>query len=258
MFIDSTKFAKKTTFGGYKEVSGGESDPECTHVIMTRDEYHRLLKEIRQAQQETRDIRISADNAVADIKRDANYRIQQAETEAQKSISSLKQELSAEQAESEYQRQLNVNLLRISKERANADRKLRPKKEHSGYVVVSSIEKEYRYRDHYRGTQTVTLWETTVQSPYSVDFTEEQAREQMKEMARSDENGESLMRKIGIEYCYGDAYEKMLKDQGWKNHEGYNIMLDSRMKANFRTGYWETIFLHTLPLDVVPKDMRAE
>ena len=82
------------------------------------------------------------------------------------------------QKEAKHQRGLNANLLRISKERANADRKLKPKKEHTGYVVASSEEKEYRYRDG-RKWKRVKLWETVLQSPYAVDFTEEQAREQI-------------------------------------------------------------------------------
>ena len=51
---------------------------------------------------------------------------------------------------------LNENLLRIARERANADRKLKPKKEHTGYVVVSSTEKEYRYKINRRDFETAT------------------------------------------------------------------------------------------------------
>lgn len=37
----------------------------------------------------------------------------------------------------------------------------------------------------------------------------------------------------------------------------YNVMLERRLKANYRTGFWEMIFLHTKPLAAVPSDMRA-
>ena len=36
-----------------------------------------------------------------------------------------------------------------------------------------------------------------------------------------------------------------------------NVMLERRLKANYRTGFWEMIFLHTKPLAAVPSDMRA-
>ena len=36
-----------------------------------------------------------------------------------------------------------------------------------------------------------------------------------------------------------------------------NIMLKPRLRANYKTGYWEVIFLHTKPLGLVPAEMRA-
>lgn len=39
--------------------------------------------------------------------------------------------------------------------------------------------------------------------------------------------------------------------------ETVNVMLERRLKANYRTGFWEMIFLHTKPLAAVPSDMRA-
>ena len=59
----------------------------------------------------------------------------------------MEADLAAERAESAHQRALNANLLRISRERANADRKLKPKKEHTGYVVVVSEETDHQYKD---------------------------------------------------------------------------------------------------------------
>ena len=48
-----SEFVKKTMIG-YKEVPGGQSDPECTHVILPLKEYDGLLQKISQAEQETR------------------------------------------------------------------------------------------------------------------------------------------------------------------------------------------------------------
>ena len=45
-----SEFVKKTMIG-YKELDGGHSDPECTHVILTLKEYDGLLREISQAEQ---------------------------------------------------------------------------------------------------------------------------------------------------------------------------------------------------------------
>lgn len=47
------EFVKKTMMG-YKEVPGGQSDPECTHVILTEAEYIKLLRQISDAEQNAR------------------------------------------------------------------------------------------------------------------------------------------------------------------------------------------------------------
>ena len=181
-----------------------------------------------------------------------------AEKFAKEKIQQVEQELDAERNESAYQRSLNENLLRISRERANADRRLRPKKEHTGYVVVSSAEKEISYKDYYGKSKKVMLWETVLQSPYSVDFTEEQARHQMQELFKRGENGGWLISQIGISATYGKGYAELIREKEWKSDVSKrNVLLGRRLRANYRAGYWEMIFLHTKPLDVVPKDMRV-
>lgn len=67
-------------------------------------------------------------------------------------------------------------------------------------------------------------------------------------------------------YCYHRAnragcfqkYANMIYDKDWREeYRNYNVMLERRLKANYRTGFWEMIFLHTKPLAAVPSDMRA-
>lgn len=49
----------------------------------------------------------------------------------------------------------------------------------------------------------------------------------------------------------------MIEDPEWrKEYPERNVMLERRLKANYRTGYWEIIFLHTKPLGPVPADMK--
>ena len=79
------------------------------------------------------------------------------------------------------------------------DRSLRPKKEHTGYAVVRSMEKEYRYKISRQSWGKVMLWETVIQSPYSMEFTEEQARKQIRrELLRDKNGGDWLIGKVGI------------------------------------------------------------
>ena len=237
-----SEFVKKTMIG-YKELDSGRSNPECTHVILTVKEYDNLLQKIADAEQETRNEKRKAEEE----KRASQNREQQTIQKANQVIEKWEKALEKEKGESAYQKGLNENLLRIARERANADRKLKPKKEHTGYVVVVSSEKIYRYKSG-RRLESVKLWETVIQSPYSIEFPAKQA------------NGEWEAARLGIERWVAGDYEDFLsaadKDEEFIQQNtaltGYRSF-----RANYRAGYWEMILVHTRPLEVVPKDMRV-
>ena len=251
------RFVKEGAFG-YKDVPGGQFDQECTHVILKLKEYDKLLQEKARAEQETRNTKYDAERAIDKAKRDASYTAQKAAEEARQTVADMEEALAAEKAESTHQRALNANLLRIAKERANADRKLKPKKEHTGYVVVVSEVREYRYRSG-RKWKKVKLRETILQSHYTVDFSETEVETQI-ERELFPEDDVWMVSRIGITGRYGGTYEEMIEDGSLdEDFLKRNILLmgQQRLRANFRSGYWEVICLHTKPLDVVPKDMRA-
>lgn len=244
-------FVKKTALGGYKAVSDGYSDLECTHVVLEKNEYSQLLQEKKKAEQD-------AGAVIRQVRSDASREVQKVKDEAHQKLTSLEQELAEKTDACEYLTRLNENLLRMSRERSNVDRKLEPKKTHTGYVVMYSSEKEYRYRSGNQ-TKTVMLWETNLQSPYSVDFTEKEARNRMQaDLFNGFDSGVATIQKIGITEIYLDGYTKMICDKERKEtYPQYNVMLEWRLRANFRFGYWEIIFMHTKPLSLVPKEMRA-
>lgn len=252
------RFVKERLLGGFADISGDQNNPECTHVLLTKEEYMRFLQEKAKTEQEKRFAEGEAREKIRMAEQELEYRTAAVEKFAKEKIQQVEQELDAERSESAYQRSLNENLLRISRERANADRRLRPKKEHTGYVVVSSAEKEISYKDYYGKNKKVMLWETVLQSPYSVDFTEEQARHQMQELFKRRENGGWLISQIGISATYGKGYAELIREKEWKSDVSKrNILLSRRLRANYRARYWEMIFLHTKPLSVVPKNMRV-
>lgn len=128
----------------------------------------------------------------------------------------------------------------------------------TGYVVVSSMEKEHRYKDGNGRWRAVMLWETVLETPYAVDFCVEEVRHLIQELFQDDEDGNWLIEKIGITENYPKGYANMIYDKDWREeYRNYNVMLERRLKANYRTGFWEMIFLHTKPLAAVPLDMRA-
>lgn len=250
-----SQFVKKTVMG-YKDVSGGASDPECTHVILTRKEYDRQLQKTSVAEQAVRDMKHNAEREIQQVQSDARRKVSEVEAEAGKKIEMMEQQVSAAQEEAEYQKRLNANLLRISRERANADRNLRPKKEHTGYQVVFMEEKDYRYKEG-RSWRKIRLWETVLQSPYSVEFAEEQARKQIEVDLFTEDWS---ITKIGITGRYDGTYEDMIADSTL-NQEflagNVELAKQQRLRANFRSKYWEFIFMHTRPLNIVPPEMRV-
>ncbi len=237
------EFVKKTVMG-YK--SSEYTSQECTHVILTKEEYAQMMAALEQARQEKRAAQASMENAWEQ----ARQSIQEAHSKITQEVDGLKRVLAEEKAQREYQEGLNENLKRICKERANADRKLRPKTEHSGFVVVSSSEKEHRYKRGQRW-KTVRVWETVLQTPFSIDFTEEQARREIQETLLDTR----LITKLGIEAVFDGTYSQLQEDTEFS---AMNTALSRRLRANFRQGYWEMVFLHTKPLGIVPAEMRAQ
>ena len=79
-----------------------------------------------------------------------------------------------------------------------------------------------------------------------------------RELLRDETGGEWLIGKLGIRAYYDVEYEEMIQDtEWWERHQGQNIMLRRKLRINGRSGYWEIVFSHTLPLGPVPEEMRA-
>lgn len=104
---------------------------------------------------------------------------------------------------------------------------------------------------------TAKVWETVLQSPYSVDFTENQARQLIEEDLLARKNG--LLADVGITMiCSGSSYENLIETENWKEIKAaHNTLFSRQLRANYRVGYWEYIIQHTKPLGIVPADMRA-
>ena len=240
---------------GYKAVAGGSSDPECTHVILTLDEYDELYQRIRTAINDGKRTKEEAARAAATSAANAEKAVKKIQEEAERKIEQLQKQLNVEQEAKIYQMGLNQRLLDISRERSNADRNIRPKKERSGYVVLSSRQKKYRYRANQHDMEEVYLWETVIQTPYSVEFTAEQAMTETRELFARDENGEWLIGKLGIRGEYSGKYEDMIDDPRCATWMDYNIIVEKIFNANVKAGYWEIIITHTKPLENIGTEL---
>ena len=241
--------------GGYKVVAGGNSDPECTHVILTLDEYDELHQRIRAAINDGKRAKEEAGRAAAASAANAEKTVKKIQDDAAQKIEQMQQRLTVEEEAKIYHMGLNQRLLDISRERSNADRKIRPKKEHSGYVVLSSRQKKYRYKENRNDWEEVYLWETVIQTPYVVGFTAEQAMTETQELFARDERGHWLIGRFGIAGEYGGKYEDMIDDPRCATWKDYNIIVEKIFNANVKAGYWEIIITHTKPLENIGTEL---
>lgn len=266
-----SEFVRKTMMG-YKEVPGGHSDSECTHVILSLREYDQIIREKDQALRNVDIEKERANRNIEEAKRNASYLVRKEKERVDIEVGVLREGLEKALQEVDYQRRLNENLLRIARERANADREIKPKKEHTGYVVIASGEKEIRKKDSRRGSYYyIKLWETVLQTPYSVEFSEEQARRQIcEDLMKSEEGKDWMLARIGIYEkpkqkpfsIYGDDDdEEEAEEEDLSERD--NILLRYRLRANYQArkdkelGFWEIVLTHKKSLLRVPRDMRS-
>lgn len=121
------EYVKRQWTGGYKSVDSLD-DQECSHVIQTKQEYETLLDQRDRARREKEEAERAAAREISRVKQEAAHEADRAAQRAQAQIDDLSQQVERKTAEIADQRALNANLLRISRERANADRGLRPKR----------------------------------------------------------------------------------------------------------------------------------
>lgn len=97
-------------------------------MIQTKQEYETLLNQCNRAKREKEETERAAAREISRVKQEAAHEADRAAQRAQAQIDDLLQQVERKTAEIADQRALNANLLRISRERANADRGLRPKR----------------------------------------------------------------------------------------------------------------------------------
>lgn len=268
----SVSYVSHGTLGWSKE-----KDPSRgTHVVLSREFYSYL-----DGQQLT----------IENLKRDLNWykneRGQYLPTidKLKREVSRLEDEMenlvrsanSSQYSEAEVVK-MNEELYRICKERANAERGLRPKKEHSGYCLQQSTQVERRY-----GSNTEKAWETVIQTPYPAEIPANSiVGRVIKELfggrpAVTEERNEpqyfkcaGLMRKCGIINTIrvndkenyrslifmanreepGNIYSKPIRTT-----RDMNIAFDFSVRQDFKNGYWLAMFSHVYSLNPIPADM---
>ena len=124
------------------ETSAGISDPDLAEVRLSAAEYADIQKRIKTAEQAQsaaeKDVEYCGEliKNYKDLEKEMQFKITGVEEQLEKAVKE-KNNLAELLKRQLY---LNDNLKRIAKERANAKRGLTPKKERSGYIVLSSVQ----------------------------------------------------------------------------------------------------------------------
>ncbi|MDO4556438.1 MAG: hypothetical protein Q4B70_15065 [Lachnospiraceae bacterium] len=235
---------------GWSEYKKGDEKHTPTHFLLEKKEY----EEVGMIQDQIQDLKRQllrkdkeCDLAVHRKENEMNTIINQKEIAFRTKIEELEEKVQDMEKERDILSGMNQNLLRINKERSNSSRNLPKKKEHTGYVVLQSREKMFYVRHNkYR------IWETMLQSPYTMDITDEQARYQIKKDL-TPEGEYWILGSIGIDGYWVTDLDTIMRDE---EHGQGNTIFQMQQNANYRSGYWEVIYLHTKALGIIPKNMR--
>lgn len=232
------------TFTGYSKER--ENKP-ATHVILELDEYEKLINQVISANNEMKKAKLD----IEEYKNKANKIIELENQKYQKRIQSIKDDFENSREEINRLNNLNSNLLRICKERANSKRKLKPKKNHSGYLILET--KEYNNIFRWNGPKLVTesfpCWKTTIQSPYDCSISYEIINKNIYADLVN-----FIGANLGLKYVYFDVSKLKKKElvEVWNNSD--NFIFKTSYKANNKSGFWEIEYLTKLSVNM-PKEM---
>lgn len=165
-----------------------------------------------------------------------------------------------EKAEAEARRQtdLNRNLLRIAKERANAQRGLKPKKVHDGYRFVGKIMQTKTVFDHDKeiGAIYKDVWTATLETPYNAALPIKQIIDHIFEDLKG---SDGVFSKLdihqwtfsGSKIIQKGAYIDAMKN----NTSNDNCLFDYKFIANPKSGLQEIQITTTKAIKVLAEMM---
>lgn len=237
---------------GLTGYSKEKENKPATHIILTVSEYDNLLNQIKQAEIKTEQIKQQAKKEVNQYIKQANYAIKKIQKETQEEIKTINDSLEASKIEIKRLNDLNSNLIRIMKEKANSKRNIKPKKEKNGYLILNSTQYTYNfYFENGKKKYSVSFpcWKIYIQSFYdcSIPFLVVK-----KEIEKDLIN--NFSKKLGIKAIYDleNMTEEKLHEY-WRKEE--NFIFKTNYKQNVKNNLWEIEYLTRGSIQV-PEDMR--
>lgn len=216
----------KGILGAWKEEDEKHSS---THVLLENMEYDALLKEIEKLKAALHDNELTFTKAMKQKENDCLEKL------------GIAQKRYDEQVKiAEHEKELNVYLKRILREKSNAARKLTPRQKREGYIVLYSREYDYHFNSLRSGkTSQIKVWKSLIQTMYDCGIPLRVCRQELYEGFLKLAKGCGI-RSIGKDY---------------NPNESSNQCFNLKYIANQNSRLWEIEILHTMELEI-PEEYR--
>ena len=178
---------------------------------------------------------------IDNLKKDYNYNLKKLENLHNEQTEDLNSKILTLKKDLKNANNLNSNLLRISRERANQDRNLRPKKAHNGFIILNRQSIPYKlYSNVYKAKKPnfieVECFKTKIQTPFNASVNLNLIRDEIVKAFKN------IMSEFGIDSCY-DYYSisnvslSNLKEHFYNSNE--NFIFKECFIANFKSNLWQ-------------------
>ena len=182
---------------------------------------------------------------IENLKKEYNYKIKELQNIHNKEVEDLKHTIEDYKQELQRLKGLNGNLLRISRDRANQERNLRPKKAHKGFVILNRQSLYYKlYSNIKQPSRSNQLnyiefpcFKIKIQTPFDASISFDLIEDEIIE-AFSD-----FMKNLKIDNWYNYDYIvnqpiSKIKDIIFNNQYD-NFIFKYFYTANFKSNFWD-------------------
>lgn len=230
--------------GGYAVLKDGDEKHKASHIVLTIDEYNTLIRDKKSLKSQLDEEKTAHTNDVNEINRKAVAYKKKADEDAQAVKDAAEKRVAAAEAETERQTNLNRNLLRITKERANAKRGLQPKRSHSGYRFSGKIMQTKTIAGHDKKTGAIytDVWTATLETPYPGTIPIHQIEDKIFEDLKGTDG---ILNKLYVNYwtiqdstkLWKGDYQSAIDEKD--NPERKNYLFDYKFMVNPKSKLWE-------------------
>ena len=277
---------KKNNLGLLVESSDPILNSDTVEIRLSADEYQNVLYQMQLLQQELKEANenliLAKKQSTQDFEEKLHYFKEKAaqkmfelQKEANDKIKSALDAKAAAEDQLQNQIELNDNLKRIARERANAARKIPCKKQHDGYLVLSCrqwtehylhelseeeyAEKPVEFRNSHSFPclehKTAQVWKSILQTPYDANIPLYNIQELIEE---NDLWDKGILKDVGCtqmnESSINGYYQVFTQKEGSKECNG---LYKWSYIANYRSGFWE-MELYTTQCLQVPENRRPQ